>query len=81
MYHARLIAIALLAGSITNEAHARINRIQITRIESPTFEGASFGSTGRYEKLVGRVFGEVDPSDPQDALITDIGLAPKILWD
>jgi hypothetical protein len=77
MNHARFIAMALLVGSITTYAYARITRIQITRIESPTFEGVSFGNTGQYEKLVGRVFGEVDPNDARDALITDIGLAPK----
>lgn len=77
MYRATLIGLVLLAGSLANEAQARIIRIQITRVESPTFEGVSFGSTGQYEKLVGRAYGEVDPNDPQDALITDIGLAPK----
>ena len=46
-------------------AEARITRIQITRVESPTFEGASFGAVGQYEKLVGRAYGEVDPADPK----------------
>src|SRR5262249_3631496 len=32
---------------------------------------------GQYEKLVGRAYGEVDPSDPRNALITDIALAPR----
>jgi hypothetical protein len=62
---------------MTGNATARITRIQITRIESPTFEGTSFGSVGQYEKLVGRAFGEVDPTDPADSLIADISLAPK----
>ena len=58
-------------------AEARITRIQITRVESPTFDGASFGAVGQYEKLVGRAYGEVDPSDPKDTIIADIALAPK----
>jgi hypothetical protein len=58
-------------------AEARITRIQITRVESPTFAGASFGTVGQYEKLVGRAYGEVDPSDPKNAIIADIALAPK----
>ena len=37
----------------------------------------SFGATGQYEKLVGRVQGEVDPTDPLNSLITDIALAPR----
>ncbi len=58
-------------------AAARITRIQITRVVSPTFEGTSFGSVGQYEKLVGRAFGEVDPTDPRNAVIADIEFAPK----
>src|ERR1700733_1503744 len=33
-------------------AQARITRITITRVESPTFEGRSFAGVGQYEKLV-----------------------------
>ena len=51
----------------TTPAEAEITRIVITRIESPTFEGVSFGEVGQYEKLVGRAFGEVDPNDPRNA--------------
>ncbi len=58
-------------------AEARIVRIVITRVESPTFGGASFGEVGQYEKLVGRAFGEVDPADHRNAVITDISLAPR----
>lgn len=58
-------------------ADARITRIEITRVESPTFGGTSFGAVGPYEKLVGRAFGEVDPSDPRNAVIVDIRLAPR----
>src|SRR5712692_5824222 len=56
---------------------AKIVRIQINTIESPTFEGRSFGEVGQYEKLVGRAFGELDPNDPHNAMIVDIGLAPR----
>lgn len=58
-------------------AEARITRIEIRSIESPTFEGRTFGSVGAYEKLRGRAHGEVDPTDPRNALITDIELAPQ----
>ena len=56
---------------------ARVVRIEIERVESPTFEGRPFGDAGPYEKLVGRVFGEVDPEAPENAVITDIELAPR----
>lgn len=58
-------------------AEARIVRILITSVQSPTFEGTSFGGVGQYEKLRGRAFGEVDPSDPRNAIITDIEFAPR----
>ncbi len=62
---------------ISAVAEARITRIEITQTESPTFGGASFGEAGAYEKLMGRAFGEVDPRDPQNRVITDIDLAPR----
>src|SRR5258706_13006596 len=68
-----LCLVALSSGS----ADARITKIQITRVEKPTFEGTSFGAVGPYEKLVGRAFGEVDPKDKRNAVIVDIANAPK----
>jgi alpha/beta hydrolase family protein len=65
---------AILAAA---PAEARIVKIQITRVESPTFEGTSFGQAGQYEKLVGKAFGEVDPKDPRNAVIVDMANAPK----
>jgi hypothetical protein len=71
---------AFAAGSflfgLAGPAQARITRIEITSVQSPSFEGTRFGATGPYEKLVGRLYGEVDPNDPLNAVITDIKLAP-----
>jgi hypothetical protein len=58
-------------------AEARVSRIVIDRTISPAFEGASYGAAGQYEILIGRAYGELDPNDPHNSLITDIGLAPK----
>ncbi|MDQ3011187.1 MAG: alpha/beta hydrolase domain-containing protein [Acidobacteriota bacterium] len=58
-------------------AEARIARIEIIRVESPTFAGTSFGAVGQYEKLVGRAFGEVDPADPRNSGIVDLSLTPR----
>jgi hypothetical protein len=63
--------------AVPRAASARIVRIEITQTESPAFGGASFGNVGPYEKLIGRAFGEVDPRDPQNRVITDIELAPR----
>ena len=68
------------AGAVLNTAVAKpgIRSIVIDRArsQSPTFGGLSFGSVGQYEKLRGTAYGELDPSDPRNALITDIELAP-----
>ena len=34
-------------------------------------------NVGAYEKLRGKAYGEVDPADPRNAVITDIQLAPR----
>jgi Alpha/beta hydrolase domain len=69
-----LIGVAAFGAT---EAQARITRIEIKRVEQPTFQGRTFGAIGAYEKLVGRAFGEVDPNDPRNAVIVDIANAPK----
>jgi hypothetical protein len=58
-------------------AEARITKIAIETRTSPAFGGASFGAVGQYEQLTGVAFGEVDPKDPLNAVITDIKRAPR----
>jgi hypothetical protein len=76
-----LAVLALLAWTGTSEA--RVTKIVIDNKTSPAFcTGTppvcpSFGDAGQYETLTGRAFGELDPYDPQNALITDIALAPR----
>jgi hypothetical protein len=59
------------------QLQARIVRIEITSVQSPTFDGKVFGKVGAYEKLRGKAYGELDPTAPQNAAITDIQLAPR----
>jgi Alpha/beta hydrolase domain/HYR domain len=68
------LVVALAAPAL---AQARVVRIQITGVQSPTFGGTSFGAVGQYEKLRGTMTGLVDPSDPKNALIADIANAPR----
>src|SRR6267143_1006648 len=58
-------------------AGAHIKKIVIDKKVSPAFDGASFGSAGQYETLAGRAFGELDPNDPHNTIITDVKLAPR----
>ena len=69
------VIVAAVLGA-PSPAQARVVRIEIERVESPTFEGRSFGDVGPYEKLVGRIFGEVDPDAPGNVVIADVELAP-----
>src|SRR5262249_52706396 len=75
----RACLLALLATGVmaAAPAQARITRIEITKVESPTSEGRSFGTVGQYEKLIGRAYGEVDPNDRRNAVIVDIANAPR----
>jgi hypothetical protein len=84
MTRSLLVAFVLAAISVpvAKPAQAHITRIVIdsARSESPAFEGRTFGPDGRvgpYEKLRGRAFGEVDPDDPRNAVITDLEMAPR----
>ncbi len=69
-----LLPIAL--AGIGEPAEARITKIQVNS-RAVAFGGASFGAVGQYETLRGVAFGEVDPNDPLNEVITDIKLAPR----
>ncbi len=69
------IAALLLAGAPPAGAH--VKKIVIEKKVSPAFDGRSFGNAGQYETLTGRAFGELDPNDPHNAIITDIRLAKR----
>src|SRR6266446_1035651 len=57
-------------------ADARVTRIEISRSE-PFAANEVFGETGAYEKIVGRFYGELEPSHPLNAGIVDLDKAPR----
>jgi hypothetical protein len=68
-----LFAAASLFPSISEAA---VTRIEI--VSRVVFaEGVAFGATGPYEKLRGKIYGEIDPSDPLNAVIVDLDKAPR----
>lgn len=71
------VGATLVGLLITNVASARVTRVAIDRVESPTFEGQEFGTSGRYEKIVGRLFGEVDPGAAENVGIVNLEKAPR----
>ena len=64
------------AAMSVSAAEARVTRIEIEKTDW-AFGGGSFGNTGPYQRLTGRVTGELDPADPQNAIIQDLNLAPR----
>ena len=71
------LGVVPLSFSTTNAVHARVTKIAIDRIESPTFAGQEFGLVGSYEKIAGRLWGEVNPQAPENVEIVNLDKAPK----
>ena len=75
-----LLKLALVGCATTamsmSAAEARVTRVEIEKTDW-AFGGGSFGNTGPYQRLTGRVTGELDPADPANAIIQDINLAPR----
>lgn len=71
--------IGLLAAVVLSAAclEARVVRIVVEHRESPAFGGQVFGKAGLYEVLSGHFFGEIDPKDSRNAILTDIQFAPR----
>jgi hypothetical protein len=61
-------ALALCLLVCPRAAHANIVKLEITRVEPA-------GPT--HERITGKAYGELDPADPKNAVITDIELAPR----
>ena len=69
------VAIAVVSSAVVTDAH--VTRIEILKVESPASGGRAGGSGGQYERITGKAYGELDPNDPKNAVITDIKLAPR----
>jgi Alpha/beta hydrolase domain len=78
--NARRVIAAIFAASAMGlicDADARITTIDNATGPTVMFGGARFGANQcQYEQLTFTAHGEVDPQDPLDALIQDIGDAP-----
>ncbi len=57
-------------------AHARITEINVQKVE-PFANGATFGSTGAYERVWGVAKGELDPADSRNKVIVNLERAPR----
>ena len=72
----RIFAAILLACVSSAAAVAEVVRIDV-RSRSDVAAGKAFAAAGPYEKLAGRIYFEVDPSNDANKIITDIDKAPR----
>ena len=61
--------------------HPRSTSAEVTSVtvtsRTPVAGGQSFGTSGPYERLVGRIEFALDPADPHNAGIVDLDHAPR----
>jgi hypothetical protein len=70
------ILMLTLASFLSPSLQAEVSHVTIAS-RHDVLNGYSFGDVGPYEYLTGRIFFEVDPSNPNNRIITDIEKAPK----
>ncbi len=73
----RSLAAALLFTTILAPAvHADVLSVEILERRLMD-DGRRFGDTGQYEEIVGRITFEIDPADPLNQVIVNLGRAPR----
>src|SRR5438552_9066354 len=79
LFRASALAGAAAAVSLAwaPPSDARVTRIITDRIVSPVIFPPGQGQDIPYETITGRAFGELDPMDSHNAIITDIALAQR----
>lgn len=78
MIRSRVLGLAT-AGllAVASPALAQLLRFEAAGPPEPAFEGREFGTAGRYERIRARATIALDPTDPRNAVIADIGEAPR----
>lgn len=71
----RIVAAVVLVLIASSPAAAEVVRIDV-RSRADVAGGKAFAAAGPYEKLAGRIYFEVDPSNDANKIITDIDKAP-----
>jgi hypothetical protein len=72
-------AIVLIAGifGLANPCAAKLVKFEIVRVDSPAFEGRTFGAVGTYDRIVARATIAVSPDDVSNKIIVDLDRAPR----
>ena len=66
-----------VAVALAPAAEARITHIVIDSVETAINGGQVFGAAGTFDRIRGRAYGELDPSDPANTIIQDLDRAPR----
>ncbi len=70
-------ALAVVAGTLlAANVRAEATKVVISSRQD-VLNGKSFGNTGAYEKLTGKVYFAVDPNNPHNKIIADLDKAPR----
>ncbi len=72
----RAIATIALLCLVSSPLAAEVVRIEVAS-RADLVGGKSFGNAGPYEKLIGKVYFEIDPANTANLIIADIANAPK----
>ncbi len=74
-----LSAMILIAGMIglAGPSAAKVVKFEIVRVESPAFEGRSFGAVGTYDRIIARATIAVSPDHSHNKIIVDLDRAPR----
>src|SRR5579862_3927331 len=71
------IVLAVVAGTLlAANVRAEVTKVVISSRQD-VLNGKSFGNTGAYEKLTGKVYFAVDPNNPHNKIIADLDKAPR----
>jgi len=68
---------ACTALGAVGSARAEVTQFEVLSVDHGVLEGRSFGDVGTYDRIKARVTVAVDAADRRNAVIADIGVAPR----
>ena len=68
-----LSSLVLILGTVSQ---AEVSRFDVVSVESPAFEGRTFGDVGQYQKITAKVTIAIDPDHELNRGVVDLGLDP-----
>jgi hypothetical protein len=71
------LGMACTALGAVGSARAEVTQFEVLSVDHGVLEGRSFGDVGTYDRIKARVTVAVDAADRRNAVIADIGVAPR----